>query len=137
MSAATIIRKASDGRNQKPRRCPTAQALVGLVLMQVVLSSNAQAGDDRWNWGYCAPPYPPACAGAPARTPKDRLSCDQSVEQYIASVFRYRACLASETERAVREANRVLQITRCPKDKRYCFDLPQVDPSPGRTRGGH
>ncbi len=90
---------------------------------------NAQPRHDRWNWGYCAPPYPPACIDALAKAPKDRADCEKTVERYVASVFVYRGCLAAETERAVREANHVLQSMKCPKDPRYCYDLPQPNAS--------
>jgi hypothetical protein len=105
-------------------------------LLRFVPPTGAQAGDDRWGLSYCPPPYPPACVEATAKTsnisPRDRLACEQAVERYVASVFAYRVCLSGEMERAVREANRVLQIMKCPKDKRYCYDLPQPDTPPFR-----
>ncbi|WP_294537458.1 hypothetical protein [uncultured Rhodoblastus sp.] len=117
-------------------------------MLHCVLSSGAKAGDDRWNWSYCPPPYPPACVEVYAKStnktaekasaipPRDRLACEQAVEHYVASVFAYRVCLSGETERAVREANRVLQILKCPIDKRYCYDLPQTEPAPAKKRSG-
>lgn len=89
------------------------------------LSGAHGAGDDRWGWFYCAPPYPPGCVGSPAGDRQARLLCEQAVDAYVASVFRYRACLAKEMERAVLEANKTLQIVKCPRDKRYCYGLPR------------
>jgi hypothetical protein len=142
--AATGYRHAFGG--PKPRRggLTKARALVGAVLLANFAASGAQAGDDRWGWSYCPPPYPPACvetfAKPPGRTPdkpsRERLACEQMVERYVTSVFAYRVCLTGEMERAVREANRVLQILKCPVDKRYCYDLPQPAASPARKPGG-
>lgn len=134
MSAATRGDGKSPG-GRKPRRgwFATARALAGAVLWTNVLlarfsATDAQAGDDRWGWRYCSPPYPPACvetsAKAPGKPSDERLACEKAVQSYVASVFAYRVCLAGETERAVREANRVLQTLKCPEDKRYCYDLP-------------
>ena len=99
------------------------------------LFSNAQARDDRWSWGYCPPPYPPACVDTLAELPKDRAACEKAVDAYVASVFAYRTCLAAETERAVREVNSVLQIVKCPKDRRYCYNLPQAGASSEGKKG--
>lgn len=143
MAAATGYRQALVG--PMPRRGGPAwtRALVGAVLLANGTLSSAQAGDDRWGWSYCAPPYPPACVetarppGKPSDKPSaERLACQQIVERYVASVFAYRVCLTGETERAVREANRVLQILKCPEDKRYCYDLPQPGSSPARKPAG-
>ena len=95
---------------------------------------DAQTRDDRWSWGYCAPPYPPACVDQLSKAPKDRTSCEKEIDSYVANVFRYRGCLSAETERAVREANRVLQIMKCPRDERYCYDLPQAGASSNRSK---
>jgi hypothetical protein len=92
-------------------------------LAHVDLLSRAFAADDRWGWAYCPPPYPPACAQSPAKKPAKSDPCEQAVDAYVAAVFRYRACLAQEMERAVREANRTVEIVKCPKDKRYCYGL--------------
>ena len=133
-----------------------AFGLAVLVFLHSVLSSAAQAGDDRFSWSYCAAPYPPACVESSSKapganslktsdktsrrnsvlSPGERLACEQAVERYVASVFAYRACLSGETERAVREANRIIQIMKCPEDERYCYGLAQPAPPPARKPGG-
>ncbi len=105
-------------------------ALAGAAVLPIVSSLAAQAGEDRWQWGYCAPPYPPACVGAPAKEAKARKSCEQATEVYVADVFKYRDCLTKEMERAVLEANKVIQAMKCPKDARFCYDASQGRPSP-------
>ena len=145
MAAATTgYGKACDGPKPRHGGLGTAWALVGAVLLANFPASSAQAGDDRWGWSYCPPPYPPACVETFAKPPgktadkpsRERLACEQTVERYVSSVFAYRVCLTRETERAVREANRVLQILKCPEDKRYCYDLPQPDAAPAQKPAG-
>jgi hypothetical protein len=105
-------------------------ALAGAVILQLASSLAARAGDDRWQWTYCAPPYPPACAEAPAKEGKARTACEQAAEAYVAAVFAYRACLTNEMERAVREANKVIQSLKCPTDARFCYDSPRAPEAP-------
>src|SRR5664279_436611 len=81
-------------------------ALAGAVVLPIVSSLAAKVGEDRWQWGYCAPPYPPACVGAPAKEAKARKTCEQAAEAYVAEVFKYRSCLSKEIERAVIEVNK-------------------------------
>ena len=100
---------------------------VAAVAAIVVISSSARAGEDRWAWGYCAPPYPPSCVGKQLNGEAHK-SCEQSVEVYKASVFTYRNCLVSEMQRAVLETNNVLNALKCSKDKRLCDNQ---GPDPG------
>jgi hypothetical protein len=102
-------------------------ALAGAVVLPSVSSLAAKVGEDRWQWGYCAPPYPPACVAAPAKEAKARKSCEQATETYVADVFKYRDCLSKEMQRAVLEVNKVIQTVKCRKDARFCDDA-----SPGR-----
>jgi hypothetical protein len=137
-------RQARGGPKLRHGGLRMARALAGAVLLADFLASGAQAGDDRWGWSYCSPPYPPACVETlsrptgktPDKPSRERLACEQLVERYVTSVFTYRVCLNGETERAVREANRILQILKCPVDKRYCYDLPQPGSSPARKPSG-
>lgn len=103
-------------------------ALAGAAILQIVSSPAVRAGDDRWQWAYCAPPYPPACVGATAREPQARTSCEQAADAYVTEVFKYRDCLTKEMERAVREANKVIQTLKCPKDARFCYNSPRKSP---------
>jgi hypothetical protein len=107
-----------------------ASVLIGTVLFPTVSSRASQAEDDRWGWGYCAPPYPPACVASPGKGPDARSTCEQDTEIYIASVFKYRECLSKEMERAVLEANHALQRLKCPTDDRFCYDLQRKGQKP-------
>ena len=104
-------------------------ALVGAVVLPIASSLAAKVGEDRWQWGYCAPPYPPACVGAPAKEAKARKSCEQATEAYVAEVFKYRDCLSKEMQRAVLEVNTVIQTVKCRKDAHLCFDASRGRPS--------
>ena len=99
-------------------------SLFAFVLsIQAAQPVSAASNDDRWGWRYCAPPYPPACARSNTNQHPVDASCARDVDSYLDAVFRYRTCLTNEMERAVREANRTVQIVKCPKDKRYCYGL--------------
>jgi hypothetical protein len=65
---------------------------------------------------FCAAPEPPACVAAD----KAVAACDQEVESYITRVFRYRECLARETERAVAQSNDVIDDWRCRRMGERC-----------------
>ena len=103
-------------------------ALAGAAVLPIVSPLAAKAGEDRWQWAYCAPPYPPACVEAPAKEAKARKSCEQAAEAYVADVVKYRDCLTKEMERAVLEANKVIQTLKCPKDARFCYDASRGRP---------
>ena len=99
-------------------------ALAVAVAFQTAAPFAASADDDRWGLGYCAPPYPPKCAQSSSDGRPPPRPCAGEVDSYVASVFRYRTCLTREMERAVREANRTVEIIKCPTDNRFCYDLP-------------
>ena len=109
------------------KRFPTfawSCALAVAVAFQTAAPFAASADDDRWGLGYCAPPYPPKCAQSSSDGRPPPRPCAGEVDSYVASVFRYRTCLTREMERAVREANRTVEIIKCPTDYRFCYDLP-------------
>jgi hypothetical protein len=93
---------------------------VGPASLALVFSTGARAGDDRWGWNYCAPPYRPSCVEPDKLREAIGESCKKSVEAYVAAVFRYRTCLAKESERAVREANETIDQVKCLMDKHNC-----------------
>jgi hypothetical protein len=64
----------------------------------------------------CVMPQPPACALAA----KAVAACDAEVEAYVGLVFRYRECLARETERAVAQSNDVIDGWRCKRLGERC-----------------
>ncbi len=106
------------------RTLVSAGGFAAAAILQTFSPFSTSARDDRWGFGYCAPPYPPQCArGDPGRKAAAG-ACGAEVDSYVAAVFRYRACLAQEMERAVLEANHTVQIIKCPKDKRFCYGLP-------------
>lgn len=65
---------------------------------------------------YCAPPTRPACV---TKGPIS-VTCEEQVQLYVTSVFKYRECLAQEMERAVLEANEAIATAKCRSDKREC-----------------
>ncbi|HUO53936.1 MAG TPA: hypothetical protein VMU18_04295 [Rhodoblastus sp.] len=88
----------------------------------LVLACSAQGRtvEDRWGWDYCAPPYPPECLESARATRKIDAICRTAVDTYVANVVRYRTCLAGELERAMREANDVIDSAKCLTDKANC-----------------
>ena len=100
-----------------------------LVWMAIRLHG-AQAHEEPRSWGYCPPPYPPDCVDTLRKNPETSANCEREVEAYVASVFNYRACLASESERAVREANHVTQNLRCIMDTTSCRQGPNRENAP-------
>lgn len=77
-------------------------------------SSQAPPGFD-----FCAPPFRPPCVSDPSnKTSAD--ACDREVKAYIATVFRYRECLDTESQRAVRESNDVIDHWRCRQSGERC-----------------
>jgi hypothetical protein len=87
-----------------------SRSMAALILASVSalpdpsIAQGAQKGFD-----FCAPPLAPGCINAPAA--KD--ACETEVQVFIKTVFRYRACLERESERAVREANDTLEAWKC------------------------
>ena len=70
-------------------------------------------------FGYCAAPTPPSCVDTMNRGGPS-AACRADAEAYVASVFRYRECLSAEMQRAVREANGVIDRIRCAVDRSTC-----------------
>lgn len=119
------------GETSAQRPSPSILAPGFWVLVWLLTNCHgARAHEDRWNWGYCPPPYPPDCIDTLRKNLHANSACDSAVEAYIASVFRYRACLASESERAVREANHVSRDLRCIKDSTSCRPEPNRESVP-------
>ena len=103
----------------------SASGFAAAALLQTYSPFATSARDDRWGFGYCAPPYPPERARARPGGHPATATCEREVDSYVAAVFRYRLCLTNEMERAVREANQMVQSVKCPKDKRFCYGLPR------------
>jgi len=128
------------GRTLKRRMFPMA-FVCGTLIASAACSCGAHAHEDRSNFGYCPPPYPPDCVDTVSGHPEARAECDKEVETYVASVFLYRTCLTNETERAVREANSVLRNLKCLEDKTLCPKLrdsrnASPPPVPGQSGEG-
>ena len=101
-----------------------------LILCCVCAPAWAASAELHSRFGYCAPPFAPSCVANAGRDGRSTETCEQDVERYVASVFAYRACMAIETERAVREANATIQAMRCARDPALC-----PKPQPERPKG--
>ena len=102
--------------------------LVALPILSCVgWPALAEPAELHSRFGYCAPPFAPSCVAAAGQDGRSTEPCEQQVERYVASVFAYRACMAAETERAVREANATIQSLRCARDPALC-PKPQAEP---------
>ncbi len=103
------------------RRVATTIGVVGvLAVVAPVAPSPARAQSPYSGFGFCPPPLPPKCASALSAGRGNVETCASEVESYVAFVFRYRACLAAEMERAVRQANDTIQAVKCAKDPAFC-----------------
>jgi hypothetical protein len=110
--SAKVSRMLAMGRAR--RHFPLIGALaaaVGGALWPVAAEAQAAPG-----FTFCPAPEPPACVAAPKAAP----ACDAEVEAYVARVFRYRECLARETERAVAQSNDVIDGWRCRRFNERC-----------------
>lgn len=86
------------------------------ALMPLLATAPSAAGESGRGFDFCAPPLWPACVDAPEAT----AACDSEVQRFIATVFKYRACLEKESERAVREANDAIEAWKCRTGKLKC-----------------
>jgi len=68
---------------------------------------------------HCAPPFRPPCIEV-AETAKEIAACEMEMNAYIATVFKYRACLDAESQRAVRDANDAIEAWKCQTGKLKC-----------------
>jgi hypothetical protein len=93
------------------RSCSSGVAFLALISAAPVYAGEAPSGFD-----FCAPPLRPACIDAPSTID----DCENEVQAFIATVFKYRLCLERRTERAVREANEALQDWKCRTGKLKC-----------------
>lgn len=115
-------------------RRPRARFWLAALALAASLA-DARAAETRSRFGYCAPPFPPPCAARAGMSPAELRRCEAEGERYVASVFVYRACLAAETERAVREANVVIRKLRCSRDPNLCAEsAPPVSQKPNALR---
>lgn len=103
-------------KSDMPTMRRSATTCMGVLLL---FTGNAAAAPYS-RFGYCPPPTPPACVATAARKPNALVTCEQEVERYVATVFAYRACMAAETERAVRESNEIIRKMRCAREPANC-----------------
>ena len=85
--------------------------------MIAAAAPEADAGETTRGFTYCAPPTRPGCVD---RGKADPALCEIEVQAFVAMVFKYRECLAMETERAVRDANDVIEAWKCRTGKKDC-----------------
>lgn len=98
------------------RHLSRAAFRTGALAAAVVVSTSAARPQAAPGFTFCAAPEPPACVAAARAAP----ACDAEVEAYITRVFRYRECLARETERAVSQSNDVIDGWRCRRFNERC-----------------
>lgn len=68
---------------------------------------------------HCAPPFRPPCIDT-AETEKEIAACEAEMQAYIATVFKYRACIDAESQRAVRDANDAIETWKCQSRQLKC-----------------
>lgn len=88
-----------------------AAVLAALAAWPATALSQASPG-----FTLCVTPQPPDCALAD----KSTEACDAGMEAYVALVFRYRECLARESERAVAQSNDAIDNWRCKRFGQRC-----------------
>jgi hypothetical protein len=100
---------------------PLAKSLRGATFAAaaVLLTQPLLAAHDVRGFSYCAPPSRPDCIETSVSA-LAMAACDEDVQLFKRMVFRYRECLEREMERAVREANDVIEAWRCRRDKTKC-----------------
>ncbi|MBY6242951.1 hypothetical protein [Methylosinus sp. Sm6] len=98
------------------RRVPPAAAVRACAAAVVAAWPMAALPQASPGFTLCVAPQPPGCALAD----KAVASCDADMEAYVARVFRYRECLARESERAVAQSNDVIDDWRCKRFAERC-----------------
>jgi hypothetical protein len=125
-----LMLRSQNNRRERQGKPPVPKFARGRRLWSFYLTSGLTLGalcspaqalnDDRWGWHYCPPPYPPRCVERSTDEKSTDQYCAKVVQTYVASVFAYRACQAKELERAITEANRIINVLKCRSDKKYC-----------------
>lgn len=100
-------RSATFWSQERMRRSLATAAQIFIIFL--VPAGACVAGEKPSGFNFCAPPLRPPCIDATAAAD----ACDAEVQAFIKTVFRYRECLEKETQRAVREANDVLEAWKC------------------------
>lgn len=100
-------RPAASWPEERMRRSLATAAQIFPIFL--ALADACVAGEAPSGFNFCAPPLRPSCIDAPVA--KD--ACDAEVQAFIKTVFKYRECLDKETQRAVHEANDVLEAWKC------------------------
>jgi len=100
---------------------PLAKSLRGMAFAVAAAfpAQQLSAAQDMRGFAYCAPPLRPACIETSVSA-LAMAACDEEVQLFTRTVFRYRECLEREMERAVREANEAIEAWRCRRDKTKC-----------------
>ena len=113
-------------RTGKWRRFNVARPLLAAALAPFALAASVHAEplqQDRWGFNFCSPPYPPACVDAAGAGPEQTAACSREVRMFVSLVFAYRNCQSRELQRAIAEANRVIDAFECRTGKKPC-ELP-------------
>lgn len=129
---ATAVLRGFESRGRKTQmtrgkwaRAPSRRfALASLLSIGALASASA---DPYSQFSFCAPPAKPECVDRP---PAGADRCVDDIAVYVAGVFKYRECLEREMERAVREANDVIESSHCRASRTRC--RPNAQPDRGR-----
>ena len=113
------LRQPDDGSCRWRRPLPWGRLAVSALFVVGSACRADEAPPVYSHFGYCAAPVPPACIDAMGQSGPS-AACRAEAEAYVASVFRYRECLSAEMQRAVREANGVIDRIRCAVDRSAC-----------------
>ena len=100
-------------------------------VIALAASAHAETQSPHSRFDFCATPLPPSCVAALSHDKRRLSECERETERYVAMVFSYRACLTSEMERAVSEANDAIRAVRCARDGRFCVKG-AAPPAPAR-----
>jgi len=92
---------------------------VGFVLLLGLAAAPAHSEEYAQGFTHCAPPFRPPCIDT-AETEEEIAACENAMQAYIATVFKYRACIDAESQRAVRDANDAIEAWKCQSGKLKC-----------------
>jgi hypothetical protein len=95
------------------RRAGTVRTLA----LVAAFLSGAAAHAQTPGFNLCVEPRKPACVFDKASPPG---RCEPEIDAYVATVFRFRECLARESERVVRDSNDVIDHWRCRQRGERC-----------------
>lgn len=112
-----------NGEQVATTKAARPSAPLGWALAGALIFSGAPAfAEDYYSPGFtlCKIPFRPPCATAKLKA-KQAAACEDDMQAYVLSVFRYRACQEAATERAVRDANDYIDAWKCKRGEKDCL----------------